>query len=51
MKLSNALLCFDCEEVYGLSAGHCPSCTSKSSVLISRFLLPITSLEGGVKCD
>ena len=42
MKLRNARLCLDCEEVH--DAAHCPACASESFAFIKRWV-PIPSTE------
>lgn len=36
MKLNNARLCLDCDEVH--DEGHCPSCASESFAFIKRWV-------------
>jgi Zn finger protein HypA/HybF involved in hydrogenase expression len=47
MKLSNAVLCLDCEEIYEVSKSYtrCPSCFSESYILIHKYIQPMASLD------
>jgi anaerobic ribonucleoside-triphosphate reductase len=52
MKLRDARLCVDCDEVYdvvGEVYGRCPTCASEAFTLISRHMPTLAEFERWVK--
>lgn len=45
MKISDALICIDCDEIYALQRHQdlCPKCLSKYSVPVKSYILPMRS--------
>jgi hypothetical protein len=41
MKVSQAVVCIDCDEVYQ-PAPQCPACSSKVAVFLARYFRPFT---------
>lgn len=44
MKIAKTRICIDCEEVFEDGPLTCPSCTSRTTILLARWVPPISSL-------
>jgi hypothetical protein len=49
MKITNTRICIDCEEVFEDKMWPCPSCTSKTTVLLAKWVPPISSLANDLE--
>lgn len=49
MKLRDAVICVDCEEVYDIvrEEGCCPACTCSASVFICRWVPTVAEVSSG----
>jgi hypothetical protein len=45
MKISKTRICIDCEEVFADMERACPVCTSKSTIMLSKWVPPLNSIE------
>ena len=41
MKLTDTLVCLDCEELVSLARMRCPSCTSEQLIPLSRWVMSL----------
>ncbi len=44
MKIIQTRICIDCEEVFEKGARTCPACASRMTILLSKWVPPISSL-------
>jgi uncharacterized Zn finger protein (UPF0148 family) len=47
MKLGQAHMCLNCEEIFIRASGHsrCPSCASLTSIPLAKFIEPMVSIK------
>jgi predicted nucleic acid-binding Zn-ribbon protein len=41
MKLSNAVMCIECEEIFAMGPDFCPSCTCTTFIYLSSLIEPL----------